>query len=466
METELNKKQSELLSSMNHETLVNIIHDLIQDNKQAKSTLVNGYLLSAPDILKAIEKEYNRRAKSKRFYDYYEADAFYDDLTRSIAQPLEKVAGTLPDQVERLSVKIMLDFERLSENSDTSSGSWMDYYSVMLDAWMKSLAAQKNSDPVFLAKKIFDFVANEIYFGSGIFKTYRALLGSDVLRAVRDMYYQKKCHREALDISILIRDIDFLSESLKKGEFCQPEHYFDYARLLMDEVRPGEAIELLLYMDKQGDKQYSDKATWDELFITALIEDGKSDEAMDKSIAAFSFRCDTRFYRLYTKASGKGNDNIQSFLNIAKEKGLAPYICFASDIARFDLIDNCITATPKEELISSLAYLTNSFIRTLSSTLYKHGYALTATRLRRILVEDVIHRAKSKYYSYAASDMKKAIDYSEGLEESPQLPGTETYLRVLYEKHKRKTSLWSAMAEKIQGLSVGKNGIRYERSQA
>lgn len=62
--------------------------------------------------------------------------------------------------------------------------------------------------------------------------------------------------------------------------------------------------------------------------------------------------------------------------------------------------------------------------------------------------------------------MKKAIDYSEDLEESPQLPGTETYLRALYEKHRRKMSLRSAMAEKIQGLSVGKDGIRYARSQA
>ncbi|NRN30823.1 DUF6880 family protein [Photorhabdus heterorhabditis] len=466
MATELSKKQSELLNGMSHETLVNIIHNLIQDNKQAKSTLVNGCLLSAPDILKAIEQEYNRWAKSKRFYDYYEADAFYDDLTRSIAQPLEKVAGTLPEQVERLSVKIMLEFERFSENSDTSSGSWMDYYSVVLDAWMKSLVAQKNSDPVFLAKKIFDFVANEIYFGCEVFKTYRNLLDTDVLRAIRDMYYQKKRPREALDISVLIKDIDFLSGALEKGEFCRPEHYFDYARLLMEEVRPGEVIELLLYMDRQGDKQYADKTTWDELLVTALIEDGRSGEAMDKSIAAFSFRCDTRFYRLYTKACGKENDSIQTFLNIAKGKGLDPYICFASDMARFDLIDDCITATPKEELASFLTYLTNSFIRTLSSTLYKHGYALSATRLRRLLVEDAIHQAKSKYYSYAASDMKKAIDYSEGLEESSQLPGTVTYLRALYEQHKRKTSLWPLMAEKIQGLSVGKDGIRYERSQA
>jgi uncharacterized Zn finger protein len=96
--------------------------------------------------------------------------------------------------------------------------------------------------------------------------------------------------------------------------------------------------------------------------------------------------------------------------------------------------------------------------------LYKHGYALTATLLRRFLVEEAIHQAKSKYYSYAASDMKKAIDYSETLEESAQLPGTVAYLSALYEQHKRKTSLWPLLVEKIEGLSVGKDGIHYESS--
>ncbi|HAG0017829.1 TPA: regulatory protein RecX [Salmonella enterica] len=466
MATELNKKQNELLNSMTHETLINIIHDLVRDNKQARSTLITGYLLSAPDVLKAIEKEYNRQAKSKRFYDYYEADALYDELTRNIAQPLEKIAGAIPEQVERLSVKIMLEFEKFSENSDTSSGSWMDYYSALLDTWMKSLISQKNSDPLFIAKKIFNFISSEVYFGCGIFKKYRTLLGTDVLRMVRDMYYQKKRNREALDISIIIKDNNFLSEALKKGDFCRPEHYFDYARLLIEEVKPGEAIELLSGMEQPGDKKYSDKTTWDELFITALIEDGRNEEAREKSVAAFSFQCDARFYRLYTKASGNEDDNVQTFINIAKENGMDSYISFTSCVERFDLIDDCITDMSKEELARSLAYLTNSFIRTLSSTLYKHGYALAATLLRRLLVEDAINQAKSKYYSYAASDMKKAIDYSEELEESPQFPGTATYLRTLYEQHKRKTSLWPLMAEKIQGLSVGKDGIDYKRSQA
>lgn len=464
MASELSKKQCEILNAMSHETLIDIIHDLIQDNKQAKLTLLNGYLLSVPDKFKAIEKAYRQRAKSKRFYDYHQANSLYDDLTRNIAQPLEKIAGILPEQVECLSVQIMLEFERFSEMADTSSGNWMDYYSTVLGAWIQSLVAQKSSDPALIAQKIFDFVANELYFGTEIFKTYRTLLGADVLRPLRDIYYQKQHLREALDISILIRDMDFLSAACKRGELCRPEHYFDYARLLIDDVRPGEAIELLVYMEKQEDKRYADKTICNELLITALIEDGRINEAMDKSIAAFSFQCDTRFYHLYAKSSGKENDNVQTFLNIAKEKGLDAYICFAADIARFDLIDDCITGLHKKELAHSLAPLANSFVRTLSSTLYKHGYALTATLLRRFLVEEAIHQAKSKYYSYAASDMKKAIDYSETLEESAQLPGTVAYLSALYEQHKRKTSLWPLLVEKIEGLSVGKDGIHYESS--
>ncbi|WP_061770398.1 DUF6880 family protein [Serratia symbiotica] len=117
--------------------------------------------------------------------------------------------------------------------------------------------------------------------------------------------------------------------------------------------------------------------------------------------------------------------------------------------------------TPKNNLTDSLAYITHSYLRILSSTLYKHDYAHTATLLRRFLVEDHIQQSKSKYYSYAASDMKKAIDYGEGLEDCPQLPETEVYLRTLYEQHKRKTALWPLMTDKIKGLSVGKDGLRY-----
>jgi hypothetical protein len=63
------------------------------------------------------------------------------------------IAHELPEQAESLSVKMMLEFEKFTGNVDTSSGSWMSYYTILLDAWMKSLEAQKNNDPVSIAKK-------------------------------------------------------------------------------------------------------------------------------------------------------------------------------------------------------------------------------------------------------------------------------------------------------------------------
>jgi hypothetical protein len=97
--------------------------------------------------------------------------------------------------------------------------------------------------------------------------------------------------------------------------------------------------------------------------------------------------CTASLYQLYKKASGQGDDNIQTFLDIAKSKGLIVYILFAVEVERFDLIDDCVTSTPKEKLATILESLSGSSVRTLSSELYKYGYALSATLLRRFLVE-------------------------------------------------------------------------------
>lgn len=457
----LNKKQHELLNSLEHDALVDIILHLIHDNKHAKATLIHDYLLSAPERLTAIEKEYNRQAKSKRFYDYADADAFYHALTRDIAQPLENLATVLPEPVEKLSLTIIHAFERFSEKTDTSSGSWMPYYALLIDAWMKSLAAQTNHDTTLTARKIVDFFEKEAYFGIDAFQRYHRLLGTPILRALRDIYHQKKSYPEAIALSLIIKDLDFLKMAVQNDEFYHSEQYFAYAKLLIDDVRADEAIELLVSMKKHCDKQCANGDTWDELLITALIEERHIEEAKEKAMAAFSVGCDPRFYRLYTKATGQNEENLPDFLRIANEKGVERYLCFAADIARFDLVDACITQTPKEERMYALAYLAKTCIRTLSSTLYKHGYAVSATLLRRHLVEGAIEQANRRYYNHAASDLKKAIDYSHDLNACPPLLGTQDYLQELYVQHARKTSLWSLMAEKIKGLSIRKDGIHY-----
>lgn len=463
MASELNKKQQQLLRTLSQDDLIGIIHDLIRDNKHAKATLLNDHLLSAPDKLKAIEKEYNKQAKSKRFYDYYDADTFYHSLILNIAKPLEMVAEVLPEPAEILSSKILLEFETFSQKTDTSSGSWMDYYSVILEVWLKALVKQKNMPPQLIAQKIMEFIRQELYFGFEVIKRYQRLLGTPIIRALRDIYHQKQSNQEAVTLSILIKDMAFLKVAVQNKTLYLPEHYLDYAKLLIDEVRADEAIELLEYMLEQGNKQYAQEQRWNELYINALIEKGRREEAKTKCLSAFSCHSDPLFYRLYTQLHDNDDESLHCFLRIAEDKGLNPYICFAAEIERFDLINTVIINASNDELADTLAYFTSQFIRALSSTLYKHGFALSATLLRRFLVESTIEKAQSKYYSHAASDMKKAIDYGKGLAGSSQFTDTLTYLNLLYLQHKRKTSLWLAMAERIKGLSIRQEGIRFIR---
>ena len=78
----LNKKQLSLLKEMPAEQLMQIICDIAEDNGQAKSFLINKYLLTPEESLKKAEAEYKRVIKTKRFYDYYEAAIFFEGLYR------------------------------------------------------------------------------------------------------------------------------------------------------------------------------------------------------------------------------------------------------------------------------------------------------------------------------------------------------------------------------------------------
>lgn len=466
MATKLNKKQHELLNAMSHSTLVSIINDLINDNKQGNSILVNRYLLAPDDVLKNIEKEYNKRAKSTRFYDYYETDNFLEDLRINVANLFERTVSTLPEKSEAVVVKMMLDMERLSETKDTSSGGWMEYYDTLVRTWMKSLSEQKSSDAMFIANKIINVYEKEHYFGLEIFNEYKLLLGIEVLRSLRDLFDKKKQEREALALSFIIKDVNYFSQVMKKGSFSDPRHYLDYASLLIEEVRSDKAIEVLETANAQAIERFGYFFKWKMLLIHALIEEGRKKEAKRVCIESFEHSPHADFYSAYIKIEGESPDAANLFMEIAKKRETEYYIQFLNEISRFDLIDSFIANSSKEALAHFSQIFREPFIRSLSSALYKQGYALSATVLRRCLVEFALQFAQSKYYSHAVSDLKKSIDYSMDIESQTVMPDTEIYLSSLYEKHKRKTSLWPLMKEKIKGLSIGKEGVRYERIQS
>ncbi|PHM58289.1 hypothetical protein Xhom_01304 [Xenorhabdus hominickii] len=466
MKNELTKKQSELLESFNKEELLEIIHALIRNNPLAKTTLVSGYLLEPKDILKLIDKEYKKRTKSKRFFDYYETDIFFKELHNYMSVLLDRVISLEPVESEALLAHMLQDFERLSETKDTSSGGWQDYYYYLVESWIKALSLQKESDNAILANKIFKFLQGEYYFPISLLGDYKSVLGLEILRQVRDLFSQHEKDYEALELSYALKDTDFFKMYLeKKKEFLYPQYYLGYAELLIEDIRSDEAIVLLENLKKKEKKlptEFSNMMM--ELLIKANLEEGKKEEAKQHCIEAFKNNYHHKFYELYASTLDKSeqNDAMTLFLDIAKQdkENELYYLLFLISVERFDLINNYVLNLGKDSAIK-MTELPPKVMRDASHSLYQKDFPLAATLLRRELVEDVLSRAVSKYYKYAVSDLKKSLDYGEKIQSAEGIASNQAYLTTLYENHKRKSAFWSLVEEKIKGISIGKEGIDY-----
>lgn len=196
------------------------------------------------------------------------------------------------------------------------------------------------------------------------------------------------------------------------------------------------------------------------MLALALIEEGEIQQAKTICIDGFKNRCDVIFYNIYNRVE-KNNDSLDLFSGIAKNKGFPFVILFLSGTDSYGKLDSEVMNASENEIAEMMSLLRGSLVRTLSSELYRHGYACSATLLRRVLAEDSISRSQSKYYTYAASDMKKSIDYSKDITWTEKIPSTEEYLKSLFIEHKRKYALWEIMLEKIAGLVIEKDSVSY-----
>ena len=77
----------------------------------------------------------------------------------------------------------------------------------------------------------------------------------------------------------------------------------------------------------------------------------------------------------------------------------------------------------------------------------KQDKYLAATLMRRNLAEAVLDAARSKSYRYAVSDLKKAADFSQPIQDWKSFTPHYEYMVQLKAKHAWKHSFWSQMSE-------------------
>ncbi|HGE8242595.1 TPA: hypothetical protein ACGD2U_004470, partial [Aeromonas veronii] len=101
------------------------------------------------------------------------------------------------------------------------------------------------------------------------------------------------------------------------------------------------------------------------------------------------------------------------------------------------------------------------------SRLYQQGFIVVAMRLRCQLVVNVVNQGKSTYYLGAASDLKKSLDYQAALKVEQEdgqgvLSSPQEYLNQLYQQHKRKSSFWEVVRQKLPAIIISASGVHYQ----
>ncbi|MCI4231928.1 DUF6880 family protein [Dickeya dianthicola] len=458
MTNKLTKKQLAALNDLSRDTLLEIVLTLSREHKPARDLLVNGWLSEPDDVLKRLEKAYNHEANGRHFYDYYAADGFFADLERDIVAPLGKLIPAHFLRVEALAARMILDFERLSQQVDTSSGSWMGYLSALFEVWIAALAQQKEASPALIAGKIYAVAQKDEWFVFERLADWRGELGTETLRALRDLLLKDGHDDDAFVLSLAVRDVEGAKALFERSHIGNVKAVLQLCALLVDERRASEAIVILQAL-KQGPREWMlPKKEWATLLVDALLEEGRKEDARQVAEATFRQAPEACFWQLYLKSGGDAERDFSRFLTAAITVGFEHSVQFLSDLEQYSLVNDLIMGKSEYSLALPDG-IQGSFWRTLSSTLKKQGFYSGAILLRRCLAESAISTASSRHYSSAASDAKQAIDYARSAGESGWREETLGWLQALHREHFRKYALWKVMQEKIPALQVTKQGV-------
>lgn len=150
---------------------------------------------------------------------------------------------------------------------------------------------------------------------------------------------------------------------------------------------------------------------------------------------------------------------------LAEPWGIHAVLSLFDDVEAWLQLAQRIAATPDAALLQVLSILPGSTVRTWSSRLYQQGFATAAVRLLRQLVAHVVNQGKRAYYSGAVSDLKKSLDYQATLKagegDGPNTLATpQDYLNQLYQQHKRKSSFWELIRQKLPYVIITANGVQ------
>lgn len=445
------------LEKLDKSFLIEIITGVANENASSKK-LVNTLLaIHNPKLMaKEINKEISAIKRGSKFIDYYHVAEFTNSLY-SISDKIDKyLALQAPDLAINLCKKLIDMDGKLFERVDDSGGDVGCFYSDLFIILDKSLAHSSNK-PTEIVDYIIELRDTDEYGNRGhITDALNCCLNDDVIScfkeklSVRPMSDFKskdwdERYKNISNINILKKIADKKKNVDEYIKLCQLAELSDsdiceIASRLNNAFRSSEAIDWLNRTDEHTNC-YLEKS---KLLQEAYHLEGEQE--LERSVIWERFKttlspADYAAYLKLVPEDEKGQIKNKAYdFAIKNSPSLQGSLGFFQYLGDYDAIEDLFLASMTDNNIFDY-----SFYRKLSTALYQNNKPLSATLMRRILIDEVLDAARSKYYRYAVNDLHQSIKFANEVSDWKNQDNHEQYMEQIKQKHFRKYSFWEQL---------------------
>jgi hypothetical protein len=449
----MNKTLKKTLEQLSQDQLIHIIEQAHggNSNKDCQAIIEQAIAAYNPkELYKLTNKAIASVKSGTRFISYRESYEFEQKLDR-INAGIEKLISEAPDLAIKLCQRLIEIDGRICERVDDSNGFLSECYATTYHLLDRAFVAAK-SDSDVVGRYFYEIYSQDEYGlrGNLLDNTKQSLrAGADkVLETLlQDRPLEEYATRHALKTIADSRgDIDTYIELLKQeaqsfGRPLADQSICDIAARLNAAFRSEEAIH---WLNKIGENSscFSKKTS---LLIEAYQLEGKDKQAREMRWQRFERYLHAEDYLAYLKHATESERETAQAKAVALAKNythLSSTLAFLADTQQWDEVNALILEHAKADTLNGADY---SQYRKMSTSLAKQGRGLAATLLRRALVADVLSRAKSQYYHYAISDLKKANDFAQTVSDWQGFVTHEAFMQTLQTQHARKSAFWSKL---------------------
>ncbi|MEW6049724.1 MAG: DUF6880 family protein [Candidatus Zixiibacteriota bacterium] len=405
--------------------------------------------MSSLESVKAIKSRIAGLKRGRRFIDYHESGLYAREL-ESLLDEIDRVADNPRQGVELVAAFIRADNAVLGR-ADDSDGSIGDVYRIFAcDSFIRH--ASQCEDKEWLYTVLLKLYANDEYgVRNSLIASAAGFLPESFLRRMVDEFWSiGKKETDEFRRYHWYLPIEAVAKQLKDPELFEracrakwPEipvaGHLDIAEVYFE---CGYPVVALQWLDKVASDETFQLDERERLLLRVLLELGDKARAEDVAWRVFRRSRSEATLSLLLSAIDETERHrvIDDEVQVIAESPKLDYVdaAFLIELERFD--------DAERYLIERSVQLNGDYYYQLlpwAKTFEKQGRFLVASNLYRVLLESILRRANSKYYTYGVRYLCKLDDLAPLVSDWGGLPDHNDYKINLRLEHKLKRSFWA-----------------------